>query len=103
MRLSSRLGFSGFPALKTALAVDLIQLGAPPSSRLEPGEPPKSIVRRVLELGEAALRETIHALDWEQVVRAAGALARAPRIDVYGAGGLSAPCWRTSFTIACSC
>lgn len=91
MRLCARLGFSGFPALKTALAVDMLQLGAPRRGRLEPGEPPETVVRHVLQLGEDALRETLHALDWESVGAAVEVLVRAARIDIAGAGGLSGP------------
>ena len=91
MRLCNRLGFGGFPALKTALAVDLVHLGSPPSGPLDASQPPDVIARRVLELSEAGLRETIHALDWKAVAAAGQALARAGRIDVYGVGALSAP------------
>jgi DNA-binding MurR/RpiR family transcriptional regulator len=91
MRLCARLGFAGFPELKTALAVDLVQLGAPPSVRLEAGHPPETAIRQVLELGAASLRETLHALDWRAAAAAGRALAGAHRIDVYGAGGLSGP------------
>jgi DNA-binding MurR/RpiR family transcriptional regulator len=91
MRLSARLGFAGFPELKTALAVDLVHLGAPPNATLEPGQPPDAVVRAVLELGAASLRETLHALDWTSVSAAGRALGHATRVDVYGVGGLSAP------------
>ena len=91
MRLCARLGFAGFPELKTALAVDLVQLGAPPSATLEPGQPPESVIRQVFELGAASLRETVHALDWQAAAAAGRALAAAARIDVYGVGGISGP------------
>jgi DNA-binding MurR/RpiR family transcriptional regulator len=91
MRLCARLGFAGFPELKTALAVDLIQLGAPPSAILEAGQPPEVVIRQVLDLAAASLRETLHALDWPAAARAARLLAHAGRLDVYGAGGISGP------------
>ncbi|HET7767904.1 MAG TPA: MurR/RpiR family transcriptional regulator [Chloroflexota bacterium] len=91
MRLCARLGFPGFPELKTALAVDLVQLGAPPSAALEAGQPPEAVIRQVLDLGAASLRETLHALDWDAAAAAGRALAAAARIDVYGAGGISGP------------
>lgn len=91
MRLCARLGFAGFPELKMALAVDLVQLGAPPSATLEAGHPPDVVIRQVLDLGAASLRETLHALDWDAAAAAGRALAGASRIDVYGAGGISGP------------
>ena len=91
MRLCARLGFAGFPELKTALAVDLVQLGAPPNATLEAGQPPEVVIRQVLELGAASLRETLHALDWPAAAAAGLALATACRLDVYGSGGMSGP------------
>src|SRR5436190_1861629 len=91
MRLCARLGFGGFPALKTALAVDLVRLGEPRRGRLEAGAPAAEIVRHVLEVSAAALRETLHATEWDGIGAAAAALAGARRVDVYGAGGLSGP------------
>lgn len=91
MRLCARLGFAGFPELKTALAVDLVQLGAPPRAALAAGQPPEVVIRQVLDLGAASLRETLHALDWDAAAAAGRALSTATRIDVYGAGGISGP------------
>jgi DNA-binding MurR/RpiR family transcriptional regulator len=91
MRLCARLGFGGFPALKTALAVDLLHLGEPRRGRLAPGAPAAEVVRHVLEASAAALRETLHAMEWDGIDAAALALAQASRVDVYGAGGLSGP------------
>jgi DNA-binding MurR/RpiR family transcriptional regulator len=56
-----------------------------------PGAPAGEVVRNVLEDAIGALRETLHAMEWDGIGAAAAALARARRVDVYGAGGLSGP------------
>lgn len=88
-RLCGRLGYGGFPSMKIALAVELLNPGIGATEPVHNGDNPKAVIRKVLRFGAQSLHETACLLDPGQLGLAAEALTRARRVDVYASGALT--------------
>jgi len=90
VRCCQRLGFTGFQDLKIALAQDAI----PPLSRIQgdvaEGDPPATVLAKVLEAGADALRGAVASVTPAAFAAAVAALRGAGRVLVVGVG-TSAP------------
>jgi DNA-binding MurR/RpiR family transcriptional regulator len=91
-RLAGRLGYAGFPALRSAIATENGRSAQSGWERDIGGAiTPEDSARDVLDIlaGTAAraLREAAAAIDVDQAERAARAIARADRVHLYGEWG----------------
>jgi RpiR family carbohydrate utilization transcriptional regulator len=99
IRWSQRLGFSGYSALKIALALEL-RAGSDGAARTN--EQPTdlgTIKRTVVDLNVESLRDALQLLDEAELARAVDALVRARRIEVYAVGGTAIVAQDAAFTL----
>lgn len=92
VRFARRLGFSGYPQLRLALAKEAgIEEGrqhrAHLSGTLDPTDTVEDTVAKISAASVQAIEDTATTLDVESLERAADALVRARRIDLLGVGG----------------
>lgn len=88
-RLSTKLGYAGFPDMKIALAVELLN---PDHGMPEPvgaGDDAAMVARKVLRYGAQNLLDTAALLDPGELERAARAVAQARRVELYAVGIVS--------------
>lgn len=90
-RLSQSLGYTGFPQLKAALAVDLLTPGSIDAGTIKLGDGMWDIVHKLTTLVAQGLRDTFSVLRPEVLQHTAAVLAGARRIEIYGVGGTSGP------------
>jgi DNA-binding MurR/RpiR family transcriptional regulator len=85
-RLSVKLGYSGFPALKIALAVELLnpQVGA--LEEIGEADDDAVVTEKVLRFGVQNLMDTATLLDPRAVGQAAAAMLAARRVELYALG-----------------
>ncbi|MFC4554856.1 MurR/RpiR family transcriptional regulator [Georgenia faecalis] len=97
VRFAKRMGFSGYPDLRLALAMAAgIEEGrsarGPVSGTLEPSDTLEDLVAKIGYADARAVEDTVSMLDVAQLARAVDALAEARHVDVVGVGasGLTA-------------
>lgn len=88
-RFCTKLGYSGYPDLKLALAVELL---SPEYQQLSPiaiNDDPQSVIRKTLQFGIQSLQDTAALLDPAALLQAATRLSNAQRVHVYATNTLS--------------
>lgn len=91
-RLATHLGYDGFPALRTAIAMETgraAQSGwaSDIGSSISPDDPPDQVLNVLAGTEVNALRNALSAVDLDAAVRAADAIAGAERVHIYGEWG----------------
>lgn len=95
-RFSRKVGFSGYPELRLALAgaaarEDVLGTTAyQPPADLDESASLADVVRTIIHHETRALQETAEHLDLEQLQAAVDAIAAAPRVDIFGVGASGA-------------
>ena len=90
VKLSRKLGFPGFRALRRALAIYNRLEDIAPHEEISPSDTPSRVVRKIFQTSIRALQDTLAIFDFEQFERAVSALAEARHRDIYGVGGSGA-------------
>lgn len=90
-RLCARLGYAGFPELRIALAVEMLNPDLSSLEQVQRGDGPDDVIRKVTQLGRQVLAETAALLDPQELARAAIAVVAARRVIFYAQGGYTAP------------
>ncbi|RJT41156.1 MurR/RpiR family transcriptional regulator [Rahnella woolbedingensis] len=89
VRTSKRLGFSGYPALRLALAAESsspMPADMPLAADIGENDTPKQILQKLLEFEVKGAKETSQLLSAATLEQAVAILSQARRIDIYGAG-----------------
>lgn len=87
VRLSKRMGFSGYKDLCRAISVDLALAKADiPYEDIYPDSDLETIARTTCYTDIKAIENTLSMIDYEQFGRAVDAICAAPRVDFYGIG-----------------
>lgn len=89
VRTSKRLGFTGYPALRLALAAQSsspMPVELPLAADIGENDSPKQILQKLLEFEVKGANETTQLLSAATLEQAVTFLAQARRIDIYGAG-----------------
>ncbi|CAM3730489.1 MurR/RpiR family transcriptional regulator [Rahnella bruchi] len=89
VRTSKRLGFTGYPALRLALAAQSaspMPVDLPLAADIGENDSPKQILQKLLEFEVKGANETTQLLSAATLEQAVTFLAQARRIDIYGAG-----------------
>ena len=89
MRTCRDLGFAGLREFKLALAQELALGGSPLHRRVNIGDSADEVVAKVARSAAASVAGVRAQLDLQVLDGAVEAIARAPHIDVYGAGNTS--------------
>lgn len=86
LRFCRRLGLSGYPQLRLALAEATARTPTSPAreSDIDTGDSVDDIVAKVAHAEARAVEETAEHLDRDALAAAAAAIARAGRVDIYG-------------------
>ncbi len=90
-RFSRAVGFTGYPALRLALATELGRAEGGRGSRtvgrdIGPGDDLVQVVEKVAFADARAVEETAEQLDVDELRRVVEAMAGARRVDIYGVG-----------------
>ncbi len=90
-RFSRAVGFTGYPALRLALATELGRAEGGRGARtvgsdIGPGDHLEEVVEKVAFADARAVEETAEQLDVAELRRVVEAIAVAPRVDIYGVG-----------------
>jgi len=83
-RLAVKLGYQGYPELRTALAVELLNRDETGPEPLGDGDDAAAAVRKVVAVGIQNLHDTAGLLDPAAVTTAAEAIVRARRVELLG-------------------
>lgn len=94
-RFCRTLGFDGYAALRVAIATETGRAEAQGGKgwkldigrEITPDDPLDRVLGHVLAAEMTALQDTADSLDLDGVAKAAGAITRARRVDMYGIGG----------------
>ena len=91
-RFCRAIGYSGYPALRVATAADLGRSDAQPwmsGARYDfsQGQSPNEIMHTLMSVYMSTLRTTGDIIDTDLVQKAASAITKAQRVDLYGVGG----------------
>ncbi|MEO7235143.1 MAG: MurR/RpiR family transcriptional regulator [Lapillicoccus sp.] len=88
LRFCKRLGMPGYPQLRLALAAESAQprLRTVAESDINEDDTVDDIISKVAYADASAVEETAQQLDRGSLDRAADAIARATRVDIYGIG-----------------
>lgn len=94
-RFCRSLGYDGYAALRVAIATESGRAEAQDSKgwqtdigrEIAPDDPLERVLSHVLAAEMTALQDTAHSLDLAGVSRAATAITKARRVDMYGIGG----------------
>lgn len=86
-RFCHKLGFSGFQALKQALAGDLFSPIESVNQEFDAEDTPADVTQKVFQNIIDALQETSRMLNYDDLERAIDLIAHADRIEAYGYGG----------------
>ncbi|GAM56662.1 transcriptional regulator [Vibrio ishigakensis] len=92
VKVSKKLGFSGFKQLKDALNAQHGSDTYLPSEQLLPDDSCNEIVSKVLQNSISALTEILNFVDANMVSAAADALINAKNIELYAVGGSTIIC-----------
>ena len=95
-RLSTHLGYAGYPALRAALAMEIgrgVEAGwaSDIGSAIGPADPPEQVLNVLASTQANALRNALAAIDLEAATRVADAIAAARRTHIYGEWGDAIP------------
>jgi DNA-binding MurR/RpiR family transcriptional regulator len=95
-RLATRLGFEGWPALRSAIATENGRAagsgwGRDIGSEIAPEDSPRAVLDVLAGTAASALRTSSAELDLDQVARAAEAIARADHVHLHGEWGDGIP------------
>jgi DNA-binding MurR/RpiR family transcriptional regulator len=87
IRFCKQVGVPGYPQLRLQLAAQSAQENVRPEvgGDIEPGDSLADVVGKVAFADERAVRETAQQLDVEALGKVVAAVAKAPRVDLYGA------------------
>ena len=88
LRFSKRLGLSGYPRLRLALAEESARPRALPASQtdIRAGDSIDDVIRKIALSDASAVEETAEQLDRDTLAQTAKSIARAVRVDIYGSG-----------------
>lgn len=87
VRLSKRMGYSGYKDLCRGISVELaLQRADIPYEDIYPDSDLETIVRTTCYTDIQAIENTLSMIDYDQFGKAVDALAAAPRVDFYGIG-----------------
>ncbi|MGV9387043.1 MurR/RpiR family transcriptional regulator [Nonomuraea sp. NPDC003707] len=88
LRLTKRVGLSGYPQLRLALAEEAAQPRTMRATQtdIDPTDTVDDVVRKIALADASAVEETAQQLDRKALAEAAKIIARSVRIDIYGAG-----------------
>jgi DNA-binding MurR/RpiR family transcriptional regulator len=88
LRFSKRLGLSGYPRLRLALAEESARPRALATSKtdISATDSIDDVVRKIALADASAVEETAEQLDRDTLVRTAKIIAKAVRVDIYGSG-----------------
>ena len=88
LRFSKRLGLSGYPRLRLALAEESARPRALPASQtdISAGDSIDDVIRKIALSDASAVEETAEQLDRDTLAETAKTIARAVRVDIYGSG-----------------
>lgn len=89
-RLAAKLGFGGYPEMRTALAVELLNRDEAGPQALHETDIPAAVADKVMRLAIQNLRDTLGLLDPAHIERAARAIVRARRVELYANGASTA-------------
>ena len=92
VKVSKKLGFSGFKQLKDALNAQHQSDSFLASEQLEPDDSCEQIITKVLQNSINALTEILNFVDAKMVSAAADAIVNARNIELYAAGGSTIIC-----------
>ncbi|MBY5943949.1 SIS domain-containing protein [Photobacterium rosenbergii] len=92
VKVSKKLGFSGFKQLKDALNAQHQSDTFLASEQLEPDDSCEQIITKVLQNSINALTEILNFVDAKMVSAAADAIVNAKNIELYAAGGSTIIC-----------
>ncbi|MDX2971941.1 MurR/RpiR family transcriptional regulator [Kribbella solani] len=95
-RLSTHLGYAGYPALRAALAMEVgrgLEAGWTSDIGLAigPADPPEQVLNVLASTQANALRNALAAIDLNAATRVADAIAGARRTHIYGEWGDAIP------------
>jgi DNA-binding MurR/RpiR family transcriptional regulator len=85
-RLSTKLGYAGFPDMKIALAVELLNPDHGTPEPVDAADDTATVARKVLRYGAQNLLDTAALLDPLELERAGRAITRARRVELYAVG-----------------
>ena len=88
LRFSKRLGLSGYPRLRLALAEESARPRALAPSRTDvnAADSIDDVIRKIAFADASAVEETAEQLDRDALAQTAKSIARAGRVDIYGSG-----------------
>ena len=88
LRFSKRLGLSGYPRLRLALAEESARPRALPASQtdISAADSIDDVIRKIALADASAVEETAEQLDRATLAETAKTIARAVRVDIYGSG-----------------
>jgi DNA-binding MurR/RpiR family transcriptional regulator len=95
-RLSTHLGYAGYPALRAALAMEVGRgreagWASDIGSAIGPADPPEQVLNVLASTQANALRNALSAIDLAAATRIADAIAGARRTHIYGEWGDAIP------------
>lgn len=90
-RLCSRLGYKGFPELRIALAIEMLNPDLREPDQIVDSDDTSAVIRKVVRFGERILSDTAALLDPRALARAAAATARAQHVFFFAGGGYTTP------------
>ena len=88
LRFSKRLGLSGYPRLRLALAEESARPRALPAAQtdISATDSIDDVIRKIALADASAVEETAEQLDRDTLAETAKTIARAVRVDIYGSG-----------------
>jgi DNA-binding MurR/RpiR family transcriptional regulator len=91
-RFCRALGFEGYADLRLAIAVETGRARAAGwtvdiGREIEPGDPLEKVLEQIMAADTRAMHDTAGLLDLRAVERSADAIARASRVNIFGASG----------------
>lgn len=88
LRFSKRLGLSGYPRLRLALAEESARprAVAPSDTDISAADSIDDVIRKIALADASAVEETAEQLDRDTLAQTAKSIARAVRVDIYGSG-----------------
>jgi RpiR family carbohydrate utilization transcriptional regulator len=90
-RLCGKLGFAGYPEMKTALAVEMLSPEHAEPEAIHGEDDAAAVIRKTFALGARNMQSTAALLDHAAFSRAAEVIARARRVEFYAHGGITPP------------
>ncbi len=86
-RFCKRIGFTGYQALKIALASEIVNPIKGIHEEINEQDDTKSIAQKVFRSNMKTIEDTMHIIDPVQLDRATDAMLSARKIEFYGSGG----------------